>query len=426
MKKLHYLSVTLVAGVILAQLISCGGPINTNFDPHFTDNGYLIKDTTKSDFADSFTIINPLQVKFFIEVSGSMNGFFRANQPTDFKTDVWNIVNYYSRISPNVCILTNDGTQGANLSLGQFQTGMNTGAFVSAASTKVPLMLKTILQNINADAGEVAVLISDMKYDPVGQAAPQVLLQQYTTDISKILGEFGQSVSLIGATSSYLDRTGKIVCEQSPYYYLLLGNPECVAFVRNQISTLLQRQNHFIDNIESGFNFGYPQYTFGITNYCYQLDNEPAFIAYQEADEYDTCSVQLKIELQNYRWRLADKLCLENAFNIKSLYGSNVQASVDTVIVENITGNNYDLIRKATAVVKIRVFDMPLESDVLQWRIELPDVEYTLFSPYFDGATNTNDYTKSFSVINFVRGMFQGSVVNTKLPDNYILISKNN
>jgi len=64
-------------------------------------------------------------------------------------------------------------------------------------------------------------------------------------------------------------------------------------------------------------------------------------------------------------------------------------------------------------------------SEVLEWTLELPDTVYTLFSPYFDGAISENDPTKSYSVADFVKGMFYGGVVNKILKPNYILISKN-
>ena len=67
---------------------------------------------------------------------------------------------------------------------------------------------------------------------------------------------------------------------------------------------------------------------------------------------------------------------------------------------------------------------MAVDSEVLEWTLELPDTDYTLFNEYFDGAFDENDPTKSFSVMDFVKGIFYGGVVNKKLEPNYILISK--
>ena len=153
----------------------------------------------------------------------------------------------------------------------------------------------------DAENGEVAVLISDMKYSPVGSAAPNVLITQYSTDVSKILGKFGKSVSLVCATSDYLDRTGHSITERSPYYFFIMGNSNAVAEVRDGISTLLKANERFVDNIESGFNYGAPKYSFGIPNKCFQLDDkEPTFIQYEESDGIDTCTVKLKVDLMVY------------------------------------------------------------------------------------------------------------------------------
>lgn len=419
MKKNLFLVLGALMLLITMLMISCGGDIiNTNNNGHFDDEGYLIKDSTASTFSTE----SPNKIKFYVEVSGSMNGFFRANKPTKFKADVWQILSYYAPAADGVTILTNDGTQGAKLQIGKFQTQMNTGAFVSSASTKVPIMLQSILQNLDTEAGEVAVLISDMKYDPVGAAAPNVLLTQYSTDISTIFGQFGKAICLIGATSEFLDKTGTSICNSSPYYYLVMGKPEHVAELRNGISTLLVNNGSFIDNIESGFNYGSPTYTFGIPDNCYQLnDNEPTFLGY-DPDFCDTCTVKLKIDLANYRWAISKKELFEQAFQCKTLYGSEVKVGNVDIEIQNITDKV--LKRTAIATVDLKLCHMATDSEVIEWTLTLPDLDITEFAPYLEGL-DPNDVTKSFSVENFIKGMFYGGVINKSLQPNYILISKN-
>lgn len=418
MKKNLFLVLGALMLLITMLMISCGDIINTNNNEHFDDEGYFITDSTVSQFS----IESPNKIKFYVEVSGSMNGFFRANKPTKFKADVWQILSYYAPAADGVTILTNDGTQGAKLQIGKFQTQMNTGAFVSSASTKVPIMLQSILQNLDTEAGEVAVLISDMKYDPVGAAAPNVLLTQYSTDISTIFGQFGKAICLIGATSEFLDKTGTSICNTSPYYYLVMGKPEHVAELRNGISTLLVNNGSFIDNIESGFNYGSPTYTFGIPDNCYQLDdNEPTFLGY-DPDFCDTCTIKLKIDLANYRWAISKKELFEQAFQCKTLYGSEVKVGNVDIEIQNITDKV--LKRTAIATVDLKLCHMATDSEVIEWTLTLPDLDITEFAPYLEGL-NPNDVTKSFSVENFIKGMFYGGVINKSLQPNYILISKN-
>lgn len=400
---------------------SCGSNVNTNMNEHFTEDGFLITDSLDTNFNRAM----PSSVKFYVEVSGSMNGFFRANKPTQFKSDVWNVLNSFSSLAPNVSILTNDGSQDATLLLGDFRTNMNTGAFISSASTKVPLMLQTIIENLNTDAGEVAVLISDMKYSPVGAAAPSVLMSQYTTDINGIIGRFGKAISIIGATSDYLDKGGNEVCKRSPYYFVILGEQENVAEIRNYISLLLKKKGHLVDNIESGFNYGHPDYSFGISNKCYQFENEPTFIGYEEADDVDTCTIKLKVPLENYRWLMADENIFRDALKVRSLYGSTVNIGKIDIDVKDVTGSDKQLNREATATIDLKIFNMPTDSEVIEWNLELPITNYALFNEFFDEADDENDPNKSYSVLDFLTGIFQGGVVTHDMKPNYILVSKN-
>ena len=419
-KKMRCTLILCIIAIVITSITGCSGTVNTNYDHHFTDNGELVKESARKEFK----LQEPSKVKFYVEVSGSMNGYFRANCPTDFKTDVWEVISYYSVRADNVCILTNDGSQGASVGINDFQTLMNTGSFVSTASTKVPLMLRTIIDSLNVNAGEVAVLISDMKYSPVGASAPEVLMAQYSTDIATILSKFGKAVSLVGATSNYLDKNGKEVCVKSPYYFFIIGNAGQVAEMRNGISYLLSQRNHFIDNIDSGFDFGIPKYSFGITNRCEQLDDEPTFTGYEEQEDGDTCYIELKVKLEDYRWILADKSVFRNALKVTPKYGSEVKVGEIKMEVENVTGDNKELKREATATVKLEIYNMATDSEVIEWNLELPDTDYTLFAPYFDNTTGENDPSKSYSLIDFVKGIFQGGVVNKKLSPNYILVSK--
>lgn len=419
MRRLDVLSCKLLSVVMAITFVSCGGGvINTNYNPHFTEQGYFVNDSIGVSSKTSLS-----RIKFYVEVSGSMNGFFRANKPTHFKKDVWEICSYYEPIANDVTILTNSGSEGSSFAMNDFQTRMNTGAFISAASTKVPLMLQSILSTLDADRGEVAVLISDMKYSPVGSAAPNVLITQYSTDISRILGKFGKSVSLVCATSDYLDRTGNVITERSPYYFFIMGNSNTVAEVRDGISTLLKANDRFVDNIDSGFDYGAPKHSFGIPNKCFQLDdNEPTFIQYEESDGIDTCTVKLKVDLKPYRWLMTDKKYFKEAFKVKALYGSKVEMGNVNIEVQNITDKK--LQRTAIATIELKLPYIATESEVLEWTLQLPDTDYTLFGE-FCGSTDENDCTKSYSIEAFMKGIFYGGIVNKTLKPNYILISKN-
>lgn len=420
MKRIRFKKTLLAAFCISATLllISCGSNPNTNYDPHFDEEGCLVREDSLGE--NSFKPVHPNKIKFYVEVSGSMNGFFRANAPTKFKEDVWRVLSYYAPAAEDVTILTNDGTAGASVSLSSFQTQMNTGAFVSSASTKVPVMLNSIINSFEPDNGEVAVLISDMKYSPVGAAAPKVLLTQYSTDISTIFGKYGKAISLVGAKSQYLDRSGNAVCQESPYYFLIIGNQEHVADLRNGISTLIENNGNLIGNIESGFDYGAPSYSFGISDNCFQKDDEPTFLGYDPSYS-DTCLVKLRVNLANYRWAITREDIFPEAFKCKATYGSEVIVGDIKYFVQNITNKNLD--RTAYAEIDLKLCNMATDSEVIEWTLQLPDLDVTEFAPFL-GATAEEDVTKSYSLEDFIKGMFYGGVVNHSLKPNYILISK--
>ena len=63
----------------------------------------------------------------------------------------------------------------------------NTSSFVSNSSTHIPAMLHNIIENIDTAKNEVAILVSDMKYSPMGKtAAPELL--QYQEQIRNVVG----------------------------------------------------------------------------------------------------------------------------------------------------------------------------------------------------------------------------------------------
>ena len=183
-------------------------------------------------------------------------------------------------------------------------------------------------------------------------------------------------------------------------------------------------QGHYVENIDSGFNYGRPEYSFGITNKCYQLDNEATFIGYEEAEPGDTCTIKLKVPIENYRWLMENEEVFRNAFKAQPKYGSNCEIGKVEITVKDITGANKRLNREAYAVVDMKIFDMATDSEVIEWTLDLPVTEFGAMEEFFIGADDENDPTKSYSVLDFLRGVFQGGLVVHDMKPNYILVSK--
>ena len=401
--------------LITFSLSSCKNHVNTVCDSHFTEDGYLLDSLKEVFIAEA-----PNALGFYVEVSGSMNGFFRSNKATRFKKDVWSIVSNFG--GNDVCVLSNAGTVAGVYSVNDFRSKMNAGGFVSNQETLVPTMLKSILTNLNYNDGQCAVLISDMKYSPEKQKDVKVLLTQYQTDIRNVIGQYqGLAVSLVMAKSDFLAANGTQIEENSPYYFLILGKDKNVAFMRNCIATLLDDNGDYGDCIESGFDYKAPAYTFGIPDNALQLYDQPTFTNF-DTQYSDTCKVTLNIDLSDYRWIITNEEALRESIAVKSCYGSSVSVGKISIDVNN--HFNKELKRKATAKVELKVYNMFTESDVIEWTLNHPDYSVTVDFTNIMAATAETDYTGSFSVDRFVAGVFNAVQNHWDETPNRILISK--
>lgn len=398
--------------------VFCSSPINSINDPHFDENGVYL-----DSLGATFQAVMPTSLDFYVEVSGSMNGFFRANRTTAFKTAVWAIVSNFG--SPGVSVLSNSGTQATKYTGDQFRNKMNSGGFVSTAETQVPAMLESILSKLDYENGAVAVLISDMKYSPVGNRALPVLLQQYATDIRNIVGKYpGSAYSLVGAYSEFLDARGNVTCEKSPYYYLVIGKDVCVAEIRNCITTILSDREDYMDNIETGFDYKRPAYGFGVPDNVIQLDNEPTFYNY-DVSYSDTCKVVLNLDLSDFRWMVAsDEDVLRECLKVKAAYGSEMEIGKINISTNN--HNQKKLERLAVASVELKLWNMPMEADVIEWSLDHPEYSVTDTFMQIQNAAAEADLTGSFSLANFIQGVFQAVQNHWNQEPNRILISKSN
>lgn len=389
--------------------------VNTVNDPYFDEDGYCL-DTLKENFVAEA----PEALGFYVEVSGSMNGFFRSNEATRFKKDVWSIVSNFG--GNDVCVLSNAGTVAGVYPVNDFKSKMNSGRFISNQETLVPTMLESILSTLNYNEGHCAVLISDMKYSPEQQKDVKVLLTQYQTDIRNVIGEHpGLAVSLIMAKSDYLAGNGKTITEDSPYYFLILGKDKNVAFMRNCIATILDDNGDYGDCIEAGFDYKTPAYSFGIPDNALQFYNEPTFTNF-DTQYSDTCKVTLNIDLSDYRWIIAKEKAFRESLAVKSCYGSSV--SVGNISIDVNNHFNKELKRKATAKVELKVYNMFTKSDVIEWTLNHPDRVITDNFANIMAATSENDYAGSFSVDRFVAGVFNAVQNHWDETPNRILISK--
>ena len=84
-------SLIIVVAIIFSSVGSCSVCSNETHRSWFDEQGNVVPDTTLTK-TDSFTIVGPSKVHFFMEASGSMNGFLRGGGSNAFQ--IRSLANY--------------------------------------------------------------------------------------------------------------------------------------------------------------------------------------------------------------------------------------------------------------------------------------------------------------------------------------------
>lgn len=407
---------SLAAISLTALLFSCHKTINTNDSKYFTKEG---KCTAK---LQEFTSQQPKNVKFYIEASGSMNGFFRSNQATKFKHDVWSVITDFTPSDGNVYVFAEQNAEAHPLPVGSFRDGMNKGLFVSSTSTDVPDMLSKMLDSVDYKSSEVGVLISDMKYDPVGNSAIKPLISQYSTDIRNIMMRHPDvGVCLIAATSEYLGKDGNKVVDASPYYYLIVGNKTNVVYMRNFIATLLRGNSTFVDEIEWGIDYLTPPIKVSDADYLTEIDANKSY-----GDFNNGCTITLDVDVTNFPWFLENKDSLFNRLSISSAEGTEARIDKKNIKYDISNDDGKQLKRTIIAKVPVKIGNMFVDSDVFEISLNCPEIQMpnNIFTSFL-GSQDVNDLAKTFSIEGLLGGFYSSMERYKKAHPVHILISKN-
>lgn len=421
MNKLNRTLFPLVASFASLLFSSCGDDVNCLPDSHFSEDGIL-----KEEFLPDSSIENEQagRVKFFIEASGSMNGLYRPLCSAEFRDDVYQIACYYTQNTEKVNILcSNNGKSGYSMSLDEFAQAIKHQGFPSMNATSITDMIETVISLVDTAKNEVGVLVSDMKFDPTGNDDINYQLGMYTTKVSHITSTTGFAFSLIGATSKYYDKNGNIVSDESPYYYLVVGKSANVANVRDGISTMLAKNGNYVDNIETGMRYGGVNFSLSKVKNCLMPNHDnPAFLDY---DDDAPCIISLNLELNKYRWCIAEPENIKQALEVKMLHGSSLE--IDSITIDSVfVDAQKNLNRSMIAKVQLKIDNMPNDMDVIEWSFNpcKLDTNNEGFSPFY-GAVDWKEFDKTFSIEHFLKGMFRGAnLSNCSTKKNYILISK--
>ena len=392
----------LLLAIAILCFNSCGGnDINSIGDEHFDVDGAPL------DSLEYFEPKRPTSAKLYIETSGSMNGFFRANQANRFKKTVWSVFSGLQNATDNnVYTMSNGGDIDSPISLGEFRKKMNGGGFVSNTSTQIPMMLLNIIKQIDPEKDEVAVLVSDMKYSPMGpDAAPTVT--QYQEQIRNLTGSHNYGVAFICADSEFLNSNNSIAEENSPYYYIVIGKPENVAALRNDIVAWCEATNSYVDSGDMGMNYKNPPISIhnvknGVVSEVYPNNLITSFTR----EVSDTCEFILRVDLTGYPAGM-QPINIDSCINIITTYGADIIKEVVDLQDDHHVKGSFD--RKAYADILVKVFNMPLEDEVVEFTFNNRngmDGRYTDRFNYIISAHDEDELDRSFSFNKFIEGHF--------------------
>lgn len=405
-------------------LSSCGRNVNSIGDSHFDENGAPLDSNITL-----FSPVTPQSVKLYIETSGSMNGFFRANQANNFKKTVWSVFSGLAqRTDGNVYTMSNGGDIDTPITLFDFRNNMNAGAFVSNSSTHIPAMLNNIIENIDTTKNEVAVLVSDMKYSPMGEtSAPELL--QYQEQIRNVISIHPNvSLSFVCAFSEFLNSSGSIAEANSPYYFIIIGKSTNVAAMRNDISRWCEATNSYVESGDMAMNYHTPSYSIeNVQNGLLSTEYPKNLITVFDRNVSDTCSFIVRIDMTGYPWSAVDADALKNCFKAKAVYGSSVDVELltdDEHLVDN-HAYNQEFKRVSYADYQVKLYNVALDDEVIEWNFTnkpFDGLYYMDFNAIIN-ANQENDLSGSFSFNKFIEGCFNARLNTFDKEPVRILVS---
>lgn len=272
-----------------------------------------------------------------------------------------------------------------------FRDNLNAGKLLYDDNTSIPQMVNGIVSQIDTTVGMVAVLITDMKYSPIGNKAPQALMAQYATDISHIFTNNNLAVSLICAVSDY--KTNRHSCDKSPYYYLVIGNPRLVPLVRNEIVGILKSSDTYIEEVEKNVDYGDKLLALHMkAKGVMPLDKDNLVYGGYDKKVADTIAITLGLDLSPYPHFLWNKETLTSYLSVDA------SGLAHCFISDVETSDNVALI-----TLNVCKFKEKNQSITISLGGYNPSMPREIVQYY--GAERESDCSKTLSINQFIRGI---------------------
>lgn len=404
--------------ITISFATSCSKDVNPGGNyPDFNENG--IKDSMAYHQNEM-----PSHIQFYVETSGSMNGLYRPKKATKFKHDIWSVLSAFSNIDTVNAFTDNNNIR--YFSTGQFRNLMNNGGLNSIGSTVVPDMLKRIVSDLadTTNTHDAGIFVSDMKYSPVGGSA--TALDQYAIDIRNLFKKYPDfSLSVIGFESEYISPSGHIACGEFPYYMIIVGASNKVAWIRNTIMNI--DGINVKGCIDYNVDFACPEYSVIPTSIIGMQRN---YFEVQQMQKTCYCLTTyygpmakcvVAINSRHFPNRITD-----DSFTVSAMWPTTkVSYKVKNNYVPSAVPEDCRIIDEIDPDIfielNIAVFDVYCDVISLSIKDNKQDKEW--IEKYY-GASQS-DLTKTFSIDKFIEGAERAySVYNLQNQPMKILISK--
>ncbi|WP_316838604.1 hypothetical protein [Pedobacter gandavensis] len=242
----------LIALVFLGVLFSGCNEINDGVESSFKEDACLVNDKTKTEKKNG----KAYTVNFFMETSGSMNGFM-SKKGTEFQKDIWALINLLDGNYPSGLSLFQVEAKGEPIkssTMSDFRDKLNVGDFNIAQSTDIPEILDSILLKTNDN--QVSIFVSDLIFAP--SSGTNASLLQISSDIYKRFSNKKYASVIYQFKSKFYNSKSKIVSESSPYYVWMIGPEEGLKTVAAQLRSALPSD---YNEVTFGVSSDQPKYT---------------------------------------------------------------------------------------------------------------------------------------------------------------------
>ncbi|MBB2147593.1 hypothetical protein [Pedobacter gandavensis] len=224
--------------------------INEGVESSFNEDVCLVNDRKVATDPKQY------KVNFFMETSGSMNGFM-SKKGTEFQKDVYALVNQLDGSAQSGLTLFQIPAKGKSIkpsSMNDFRDRLNVGNFDFAASTDIPEILDSILLKTNEN--QVSIFVSDLIFSP--SSGTKASLLQITSDIYKRFSGKKFSSIIYQLKSKIYNSKSVLVSNSSPYYVWVIGSEKGVKSVAGKLKSAMPSDYNEVD---FGISHDQPKYT---------------------------------------------------------------------------------------------------------------------------------------------------------------------